>query len=77
MANQMLESFGESPKACVTNSSSPPEKLKGKETPDLPVNSVQKACIKCFAIHTLKFEKAKQQNIESLVFSPFDTRFLN
>ena len=32
----MLESFGESPKACVTNSSRPPEKLKGKENPDLP-----------------------------------------
>ena len=33
----MLESFGESPKACVTNSSRPPEKLKGKENPDLPL----------------------------------------
>ena len=32
----MLESFGESPKACVINSSRPPEKLKGKENPDLP-----------------------------------------
>ena len=32
----MLESFGESPKACVTNSSRPSEKLKGKENPDLP-----------------------------------------
>ena len=36
MANPVLESFGESPKACVTNSSRPPEKLKGKENPDLP-----------------------------------------
>ena len=33
----MLESFGESPKACVTNSSRPLEKLKGKENPDLPL----------------------------------------
>ena len=37
MANPVLESFGESPKACVTNSSYPPEKLKGKEYPDLPL----------------------------------------
>ena len=37
MANPVLESFGESPKACVTNSSRPPEKLKGKENPDLPL----------------------------------------
>ena len=36
MANPVLESFGESQKACVTNSSRPPEKLKGKENPDLP-----------------------------------------
>ena len=36
MANPVLESFGESPKACVTNSSRPPEKLKGKENPDMP-----------------------------------------
>ena len=36
MANPVLESFGESPKACVTNFSRPPEKLKGKENPDLP-----------------------------------------
>ena len=36
MANPVLKSFGESPKACVTNSSRPPEKLKGKENPDLP-----------------------------------------
>ena len=36
MANPVLESFGESPKACVTNSSRPPEKLKEKENPDLP-----------------------------------------
>ena len=35
MANPVLESFGESPKACVTNSSHPPEKLKSKENPDL------------------------------------------
>jgi hypothetical protein len=27
---RVLESFGESPEACVTNSSLPPEKLKGK-----------------------------------------------
>jgi hypothetical protein len=36
MANTVLESFGESSKACVTNFSHPPEKLKGKENPDLP-----------------------------------------
>ena len=36
MANPVLESFRESPKACVTNSSRPLEKLKGKENPDLP-----------------------------------------
>jgi hypothetical protein len=36
MADPVLESSGESPKACVTNSSRPPEKLKGKENPDLP-----------------------------------------
>ena len=36
MANPVLESFRESPKACATNSSHPPEKLKGKENPDLP-----------------------------------------
>ena len=36
MANPVLESFEESPKACVTNSSRPPEKLKGKENLDLP-----------------------------------------
>ena len=32
----MLESFGESPKAWVTNSSRPPANFKGKENPDLP-----------------------------------------
>ena len=37
MANPVLESFRESPKACVTNSSRPPEILKGKENPDLPL----------------------------------------
>ena len=37
MANPVLESFGESPKACVTNSSRPSAKLKGKENPDLPL----------------------------------------
>ena len=36
LANPVLESFGESPKACVTNSSCPPEKLKEKENPYLP-----------------------------------------
>ena len=36
MANPLLESFGESPKAWVTNSSRPPANLKGKENPDLP-----------------------------------------
>jgi hypothetical protein len=32
----LLESFGESPKACVTNSSRPLVNLKGKENLDLP-----------------------------------------
>ena len=32
----LTQCFGESPKACVTNYSRPPEKLKGKENPDLP-----------------------------------------
>jgi hypothetical protein len=36
MANPLLESFGESPKACVINSSRPPANLKRKENPDLP-----------------------------------------
>ena len=36
MTKPLLDSFGESPKACVTNSSHPPEKLKVKENPDLP-----------------------------------------
>ena len=34
--NWPLESFRESPKACVTNFSCPPEKVKGKENSDLP-----------------------------------------
>ena len=37
MANPLLDSFGKSPKACVTNSSHPPANLKGKENPDLPL----------------------------------------
>ena len=37
MANPVLESFGESPKACVTNSSRPPANLKGKGNPYLPL----------------------------------------
>jgi hypothetical protein len=36
MADPLLESFGESPKACMTNSSRSPANLKGKENPDLP-----------------------------------------
>ena len=36
MANPLLESFREAPKAWVMNSSYPPANLKGKETPDLP-----------------------------------------
>ena len=36
VANLLLESFGESPKTCVTNSSHPPANLKGKGNPDLP-----------------------------------------
>ena len=36
MANPLLESFGEPPKACMTNSSCPPANFKGKENPDLP-----------------------------------------
>ena len=32
MANPLLESFGEPPKACVTNSNQPPANLKKKET---------------------------------------------
>jgi hypothetical protein len=36
MANPVVETFGESAKVCVTNFSRPPEKLKGKENPDLP-----------------------------------------
>ena len=36
MANPLLESFGEPPKACVTNSSRPLANLKGKENLDLP-----------------------------------------
>ena len=34
MANPLLESFGESPNACVTNSNRPPANLKGKGNPD-------------------------------------------
>ena len=34
-ANPMLESFEESPKACMTNSSFPSANLKGKENRDL------------------------------------------
>ena len=37
LANPLLESFGESPKACVTNSSHPPAKHKGKENLDMPL----------------------------------------
>jgi hypothetical protein len=36
MVNPLLESFGESPKAYVKNSSSSPANLKGKENTDLP-----------------------------------------
>ena len=36
IANPLLESFGEPPKACVTNSNSPPANLKGKGNPDMP-----------------------------------------
>ena len=36
MANPLLEGFGRSPKACVTNSSCPLANLKGKGNPDLP-----------------------------------------
>ena len=35
-ANPQLESFGESRKACVTNSNRPPMNLKGKGNTDLP-----------------------------------------
>ena len=35
VANSLLESFGEPPKACVTNSSRPLANLKGKGNPDL------------------------------------------
>ena len=35
-ANPLLQSFGESPKASVTNSSRPLTDLKGKGNPDLP-----------------------------------------
>ena len=37
VANLLLESFGESQKACVTNSSRPPQNFKGKGNPDLPL----------------------------------------
>jgi hypothetical protein len=36
MADPLLESFGESSKACMTNSSRPLANLKGKENPHLP-----------------------------------------
>ena len=36
MANPLLESFGEPPKAHVANYSHPPPNLKGKGNPDLP-----------------------------------------
>ena len=36
MANPLQESFGEPPKACVTNSSRPLANLKEKGNPDLP-----------------------------------------
>ena len=36
LANPLLESFGESPKTCVTNSSRPPANLIGKGNPNLP-----------------------------------------
>ena len=35
-ADPLLESFGETPRICVTDSSRPLTDLKGKETPDLP-----------------------------------------
>ena len=35
-ANPLLESFGETPRICVTDSSRPLTDLKGKENPDLP-----------------------------------------
>ena len=34
--NQLLDDFGEPPKACVTNSSQPPANIKRKGNPDLP-----------------------------------------
>ena len=37
MANPLLESFRESPKACVTNSHLPLANFEGKENPDLPL----------------------------------------
>ena len=36
MANPLLESFGEFPKICLTNSRRPPANLKGKGNPDMP-----------------------------------------
>ena len=36
MANLLLDSFREPPKACMTNSSLPPGNLKGNGNPDLP-----------------------------------------
>ena len=47
MANPPLESFGESPKAYVINSSCPPANIKRKENPDLPWHFViGLACLK-------------------------------
>ena len=37
VANSLLESFREPPKAFMTNSSRTPTDLKGKENPDLPL----------------------------------------
>ena len=57
MANPGLESFGEYTQACVTNSSRPPEKLKGKENPDLP----------------LVFSNYWPPNVALFLFLPFGT----
>jgi hypothetical protein len=37
VANPLLESFGEPPKAFVTNTSRPPANIKGKGNPNLPL----------------------------------------
>ena len=47
MANPVLESFRESPKASMTNSSRPTKKLEGKENPDLPSVCLQKSTVDC------------------------------